>query len=283
MLRCTGNSARQPTCTAATRGRACQPLAAKLSCLPFHWSACSLQEDKLETEYRKIMGTYIGACPHRGVKAAAAATATPAPGAASAAAAAAATAAAAASSSAGGSALKPAVIVEGKSPFIEEVAFPLSAMVNRVHVKDGHSIAISLKLKKPATPEEVAKVRARAGRWGRRRLAGRWRAALLQHGLRSHPVLQVLREFRVPADLAALPSAPAAFITVREEVNRPQPRLDRDTGRGFTTVVGRIRPDPVYTVKLFVLSHNTVMGAAGSSILNAEYAAVKGLLKPRGD
>jgi aspartate-semialdehyde dehydrogenase len=66
---------------------------------------------------------------------------------------------------------------------------------------------------------------------------------------------------------------------VRKETNRPQPRLDRDTGSGYTTVVGRVRRDPVYTVKMFVLSHNTVMGAAGSSILNAELAAAKGLLK----
>ena len=72
-----------------------------------------------------------------------------------------------------------------------------------------------------------------------------------------------------------------ACAQVREESNRPQPRLDRDAGRGFTTVVGRVRSDPVNTVKLFVLSHNTVMGAAGSSILNAELAAVKGLLKHR--
>jgi aspartate-semialdehyde dehydrogenase len=68
---------------------------------------------------------------------------------------------------------------------------------------------------------------------------------------------------------------------VRDEVNRPQPRLDRDTGRGYTTVVGRIRPDPIGHVKLFVMSHNTVMGAAGSSILNAELAVAKGLLKQR--
>ncbi len=156
------------------------------------------EEDKLETEYKKIMGTYKAA----GV---------------------------------GGS--------------ISPAAFPLSAMVNRVHVRDGHSIALSVRLAKPATPAQVA---------------------------------DVLRAF-VPAaaDLSSLPSAPAAFIEVRTEANRPQPRLDRDTGRGYTTVVGRIRPDPTGGVKLFVLSHNTVMGAAGSSILNAELAAAKGLLKHR--
>jgi len=120
-------------------------------------------------------------------------------------------------------------------------------MVNRVHVRDGHSIALSVKLSRSASPAEVAKV---------------------------------LADF-VPADpeLASCPSSPARFIQVRTEQNRPQARLDRDTGRGFTTVVGRVRADPIDTVKLFVLSHNTVMGAAGSSILNAELAATKGLLR----
>ena len=125
--------------------------------------------------------------------------------------------------------------------------FPLSAMVNRVHVRDGHCIALSVKLRKPATPQEVEAVLAN------------W----------------------VPRDplVAGRPSSPSAFIQVRSEPNRPQPRLDRDTGRGYTTVVGRVRACPVYTVKLFVLSHNTVMGAAGSSILNAELAVAQGLLK----
>jgi aspartate-semialdehyde dehydrogenase len=117
---------------------------------------------------------------------------------------------------------------------IAHPGFPLSAMVHRVHVRDGHCIALSVKLAKPATPEQVAAVLAA------------WRPR--------DPVV------------ATLPSAPAAFITVRPELNRPQPRLDRDTGRGYTTVVGKVRADPIHTVKLFVLSHNTVLGAAGSSI-----------------
>jgi aspartate-semialdehyde dehydrogenase len=157
------------------------------------------EEDKLETEYKKIMGAYSTAAPAAGVVPA---------------------------------------------------TFPLSAMVNRVHVRDGHSIAVSILLASPATPAQVA-------------------AVLANFKPAGHP------------DILSLPSAPAAFITVREEANRPQPRLDREVGAGYTTVVGRIRPDPINTVKLFVLSHNTVMGAAGSSILNAELAAVKGLLKHR--
>lgn len=157
------------------------------------------EEDKLETEYKKIMGE---------------------------------------------------LQLTASSGSIAPASFPLSAMVNRVHVRDGHSIALSVKLRKPATPAEVAAVLAA------------YKPAV--------------------AALMSLPSAPKAYIEVREENNRPQPRLDRDTGAGFTTVVGRIRPDPINTVKLFVLSHNTVMGAAGSSILNAELAAVKGLLHHRG-
>lgn len=153
------------------------------------------EEEKLETEYAKIMGA-LG----------------PAPGTA-----------------------------------IAHPGFPLSAMVNRVHVRDGHCIALSVKLAKPATPAAVAAA------------LEAWQPRL--------------------AEVASLPSAPARFIEVRTEANRPQPRADRDAGRGYTTTVGRIREDPIYTVKLFVLSHNTVMGAAGSSILNAELAAAMGLLK----
>jgi aspartate-semialdehyde dehydrogenase len=138
----------------------------------------------------------------------------------------------------------------GDGATIAHPGFPISAMVNRVHVRDGHSIALSIKLARPASPEQVAAALAA------------WRPR--------------------DAEVLSLPSAPAeGFITVRTEPNRPQPRLDRDTGNGYTTVVGRIRADPIYTVKMFVLSHNTVMGAAGSSILNAELAAAKGLLKHR--
>ncbi|WP_322507695.1 Asd/ArgC dimerization domain-containing protein, partial [Anaerolinea sp.] len=59
-------------------------------------------------------------------------------------------------------------------------------------------------------------------------------------------------------------------ILVREEENRPQPRLDRMTGNGMTTVVGRVRADSLFDIRLVVLSHNTIRGAAGGSIYNAE-------------
>jgi len=67
-----------------------------------------------------------------------------------------------------------------------------------------------------------------------------------------------------------LPTSPEKVIIVREEIDRPQPRLDRDAGRGMSITVGRIRKDGERGLKYIVLGHNTVRGAAGASILNAE-------------
>jgi aspartate-semialdehyde dehydrogenase len=75
-----------------------------------------------------------------------------------------------------------------------------------------------------------------------------------------------------------LPSAPKSPIVVRSEPNRPQPVLDRDTERGMASVVGRIRECPIMGIKYTLLGHNTVRGAAGASILNAELFKVEGLL-----
>ncbi len=68
------------------------------------------------------------------------------------------------------------------------------------------------------------------------------------------------------------------MILVRNEANRPQPRLDRMTGEGMTTIVGRLRSDPIFDLKFTVLSHNTIRGAAGGSIYNAELLYSQGLL-----
>ena len=65
---------------------------------------------------------------------------------------------------------------------------------------------------------------------------------------------------------------------MRKEVNRPQPRYDRDAGNGMSIVVGRIRSDPVMTIKYLCLGHNTIRGAAGAGILSAELMAAKGYL-----
>lgn len=127
---------------------------------------------------------------------------------------------------------------------IELAPFAVSAHTNRVAVSDGHTVCLSIELGSRADIRLVA---------------------------------QALRDYQAPAVSANLPSAPKPVIVLREENNRPQPRLDRDTGRGMTTVVGRLRPDPVFDIRMVVLSHNTVRGAAGGSVYNAELLTEMGL------
>ena len=101
----------------------------------------------------------------------------------------------------------------------------------------------------------------------------------------SEHACEVLKEGRVavPAKqlfeiVRSLPSSPERVIEVRSEPDRPQPRRDRDAGRGMTTVVGRVREDPLFHVKFVVLSHNTIRGAAGGSLLNAELLVAQGIV-----
>jgi aspartate-semialdehyde dehydrogenase len=126
---------------------------------------------------------------------------------------------------------------------IAEAGFRISAHTNRVAVSDGHLVCLSVEL-------------------GRRAEIGEVKAAL--------------RDYQAPPASRALPSAPRPLMVVSEQVDRPQPRLDRMTGAGMTTVVGRVRPDPLFDVKMVVLSHNTVRGAAGGSIYNAELLVSEG-------
>jgi len=145
---------------------------------------------------------------------------------------------------------------DARSGALAPPAFRVSAACHRVHVRDGHTLAVTVALRaRPGGAEPTPAAAAAA-------LAA-W----------------------APADarVSRLPSAPAAWLELRAEPNRPQPRLDRDAGGGYTTVIGRVRADAVHTVKMAVHSHNTIMGAAGSSVLNAELAAVMGLLKQRGE
>ena len=128
---------------------------------------------------------------------------------------------------------------------IELADFIISAHTNRVAVSEGHLVCLSVELGNKATPQQAA---------------------------------QALRDYQAPAASASLPFTPKPVILVREEPDRPQPRLDRGTGGGMTTVVGRIRPDPLFDLKMVVLSHNTVRGAAGGSIYNAELLVDQGLL-----
>lgn len=123
---------------------------------------------------------------------------------------------------------------------------PVSATCTRVNVRDGHTESVNASLEREAGSGEVAEA-MRA--WG--------------------------REF---TDLG-LPSAAAEVISVSEDPFRPQPRVDRATGDGMTTVVGRLRADPVLPngVKFVLLSHNTKLGAAKGATLLAEYLVHRGL------
>jgi aspartate-semialdehyde dehydrogenase len=91
-------------------------------------------------------------------------------------------------------------------------------------------------------------------------------------------VVEVLRGFRgIPQDLK-LPSAPDPVFVVREELDRPQPRLDRDAGNGMAVTVGPVRKKSARHFKFTCLSHNTIRGAAGASILNAELVKAEKML-----
>jgi aspartate-semialdehyde dehydrogenase len=123
---------------------------------------------------------------------------------------------------------------------LEHAAFALSAQVHRVNVTEGHMAAIRVKLSR--------------------------RAALAE-------VKDALASFTSLPQELKLHSAPARPVVVREERDRPQPRLDRDAGRGMTVTVGRVMPDRVLDFRFVALSHNTIRGAAGAAILNAELLA----------
>ena len=128
---------------------------------------------------------------------------------------------------------------------IEMADITFSAHTNRVAVIDGHTVCASVKLEEAVEPEAA---------------------------------IQALREFTSHHSARDLPSSPRPVIEVREEADRPQPRLDRLAGKGMTTVVGRVRRDPILDLKFVVLSHNTIRGAAGASIYNAELLVNEGLL-----
>ncbi len=124
---------------------------------------------------------------------------------------------------------------------IEKADFAVSAQCFRVDVIDGHTASVRVDLKQTATMEDVVSA------------------------MRSFPTLD-------------LHSSPAHFMEVLDEPSRPQPRLDRDRGNGMTITVGRVFPDSVFDYRFVSLSHNTVRGAAGSAILNAELLIHRGII-----
>jgi len=121
----------------------------------------------------------------------------------------------------------------------------ISAHTNRVPVIDGHTMTVSVQLASRPSVDEV---------------------------------IAAMSQFRGRPQELSLPTAPAQPVIVKREDNRPQPRLDADLGDGMTVSVGRVRPCPVFTHKFVALGHNTVRGAAGAAILNAELMAAEGLL-----
>jgi aspartate-semialdehyde dehydrogenase len=140
--------------------------------------------------------------------------------------------------------------VEGENPRGFQLAdLTVSAMCNRVPVLEGHTECVSVKLRKPATREEILDA---------------WKTFQPLSG-RGHEGLH-------------LPSAPLHPVVYTDGETRPQPKLDLNRGHGMTTTVGRLRPCSIFDWKFTLLSHNTVRGAAGAAILNAEILAVLGKL-----
>ncbi len=129
---------------------------------------------------------------------------------------------------------------------VEHTALPLiSAQCLRVPVQDGHLAAVSVKFKKKPAKEEIL------SRWTN------WSTLPNEMGL---------------------PSAPNPFLIYREENDRPQPALDREAGNGMAVTIGRLREDPVLDWRFVALSHNTLRGAAGGSVLTAELLCAQGFI-----
>ena len=122
--------------------------------------------------------------------------------------------------------------------------FVLSSSCHRVSVIDGHLESVFVKLDEKPTVEEIE---------------------------------VAFSQFRGEPQKLKLPSAPEKPIVVRKEPNRPQPRYDRNEGKGMSVVVGRVRKDPIMSAKYLCLGHNTIRGAAGAGILSAELMVTKGI------
>ena len=134
---------------------------------------------------------------------------------------------------------------DGKA--VQMADFVVSAHCNRVPVRNGHLAAVSVEFARRPSLEDVRRA------WA---------------------------EYQPLPQRLGLPSAPEQAILYREEADRPQPRMDRLAGSvpGMTTVVGRLRADPLLHVKFLALGHNTIRGAAGGSLLNAELLVSQGYL-----
>jgi aspartate-semialdehyde dehydrogenase len=129
----------------------------------------------------------------------------------------------------------------------EDAPFRISAQTNRVPTIDGHLMTISMKLRGGLLPPAA-------------------------------DLIDAIRSFRGEPQELSLPSAPKQPIHYADEADRPQPRLDRDREHGMAVTVGRLRPCKLLDYRMVALVHNTIRGAAGAAILNAELMDAKGLL-----
>jgi aspartate-semialdehyde dehydrogenase len=121
----------------------------------------------------------------------------------------------------------------------------VSAHCNRVPVRDGHLECVSIELERDASPEEL---------------------------------IAVWQNYVPESQRLGLPTAPEHALRYRSEIDRPQTLRDRNEGNGMTTTIGRLRRCPILSYKFVTLAHNTIRGAAGGSVLNAELCVSKGLL-----
>jgi aspartate-semialdehyde dehydrogenase len=126
---------------------------------------------------------------------------------------------------------------------IDPAEITISAHANRVAVENGHTVCLSVDFETHVGPEAA---------------------------------LEVLRDWRGDPNARDLPSAPARALVLTDLPDRPQPRRDVEAGRGMTVTVGRVREDPLFDVKLVAMGHNTIRGAAGASVLNAELMVATG-------
>jgi aspartate-semialdehyde dehydrogenase len=128
---------------------------------------------------------------------------------------------------------------------ITSADFPVSAHANRVPVEHGHTVCMSVGLARRADAAEVE---------------------------------AAIAEWRGDPSARELPTSPERPLVVSSQPDHPQPRRQVEMGGGMTVVVGRVRPDPIFDVKLVAMGHNVVRGAAGASVLNAELMVHRGLI-----
>jgi aspartate-semialdehyde dehydrogenase len=129
-----------------------------------------------------------------------------------------------------------------------DASFRISAQTNRVPTIDGHMMTMALSLRDKPAGDLIEAVR------------------------------KAIEEFRGEPQTLGLPSAPLRPLHLADGADRPQPRLDRDRERGMSVTVGRIRPCPILDIRMVALVHNTIRGAAGAALLNAELLDARGLL-----